>query len=210
MPRHSCTQKSKKEAEQAKKVLADFCGVQMSTVKRWITGAGSSGETWCKLACYLDAQGCKVIELERLPKVRRNFLEIIGFGILSGAEAASLLGYTEAYGLYGVLRGKENPSTDKEERMWSAWKAKREEIEERKGKIKGAIRKDVETPTESIEAIGGVTRTTALVGIIKGVSDLLRDVSFIASKDELETLRSVVAELAFQVIRFKPETERKE
>ena len=71
------------------KPIADFCGVTNRSVSRWLVARRFPvGEVLIKFSCYLDMIGYRVIELERMPKSRRNFAELIGFGVLSSRQAA--------------------------------------------------------------------------------------------------------------------------
>ncbi len=118
----------------ALKPLADFCGVTPETTQKLLDGLGSLpvGEVLIKLLCYLDLHGYRIIEFERLPRVLRNFAELIGFSVLSAEEALKCLGYHQASEIYVLLRGNRGLTKDKEEKMWSAWKLKREELESNK------------------------------------------------------------------------------
>lgn len=124
--------RSRKSA-QLKKPIWEFCEVTLQTVKTWLEKSSvPTGSTLFKLMCYLDKSGYKVLELERMPRVRRFCVELIGYGVLDAAEAAKLVGYTQTSSLYQSLNGNEGVSKEKEEKMWNLWKEKREELERRK------------------------------------------------------------------------------
>lgn len=128
------------EAMDARKPIADFCGVSSRTVGRWFKGEFSPvGDSLFKLMCFLDAIGYKIIELERMPTARRGILELIGFGILTDKEAAELLGYSAITTLSQVLRGTYGTSEDKDKMMWDIWKARKEELEKKKVQDKAAL-----------------------------------------------------------------------
>lgn len=94
------------EATLAKKPVADFCGVQICSVSRWLRGTVLPiGEQYIKLMCYLDLVGYRVIELERMPKGRRYFAELIGFGLISSKQAAEQYGIVDPDDLREKLDG---------------------------------------------------------------------------------------------------------
>ncbi|MEK7390716.1 MAG: hypothetical protein AAB635_01090 [Patescibacteria group bacterium] len=136
--------KGSKGAAQAKRPLADFCGVSIDCVQQWLRNASLPiGEQRVKLMCYLDMMGFRVIELERMPKIRRNFLELIGFGLISGRQAAELLGYTTVSRTYEVLRGACNASTGKRAIMLRECSSRKEELEKRKNDAETRYRLDI-------------------------------------------------------------------
>lgn len=127
--------RGKHGATAAKEPMAEFCGVKESTVTRWFNSLEASpvgGEISLKLMCFLDLNGYRVIELERMPKPQRKFAELIGYSILSAQQAAELLGYSDPKGLYRVLIGENEPSEEKMEKLWQAWKQHRDELEAKK------------------------------------------------------------------------------
>ncbi|MGD0328143.1 MAG: hypothetical protein ABSB00_00295 [Minisyncoccia bacterium] len=130
--------KGTRRATQVKKPIADFCGVTIHSVTRWLhnTGMFPIGEELIKLMCFLDMNGYRIIELERMPKVRRNFAELVGYGLLSGEQATILLGYASSSQLYEILRGDWNASEEKGQKMWNEWKRRKEELEKRKSGYK--------------------------------------------------------------------------
>ena len=123
-----------KGVSEARAPIKNFCGVTDQTIREWFNPKGITplGEYLFRVYCFLDLIGYRVIEFERMPKVQRNFVEIIGFRLITGEQATSLLGYTHTPTLYQVLQGKEGASDEKEQRMGEAWKSKREELDARK------------------------------------------------------------------------------
>lgn len=123
-----------KGAAKAKKPMAVFCGVGVKTVADWLRPPfrTPNGETYFKFICYLDLMGYRVIELENTPKTHRNFLELIGYGLLTGAEASRTVGYSEPSDCYRALRGTNGISSKKEEVMWALWKEKKNQLAEKK------------------------------------------------------------------------------
>lgn len=121
----------------AMKPMMDFCEISRQTVERWMDESleciSPKGEILLKLLCYLDLLGYKVIEFERMPKVLRNFAELIGYGILSAQQASELVGYLSgSQQTYAVLWEKEGLGKDKETKMWEIWKERRDELDNKK------------------------------------------------------------------------------
>ena len=61
----------KKGLPRIRKPIADFCGVGDSAVQAWLSedqGKSPVGEAEVRLKCFLDLNGYRIIELERLPR----------------------------------------------------------------------------------------------------------------------------------------------
>ena len=118
----------------AMKPFMDFCSVTRQTVSRWLDKDEPlpRGEILVKMTCFLDLNGYKVIEFERMPRVTRRFAELIGFGILSPKQATELVQYKSVSNLYNAIWGKEGLSKTKETTMWAIWKEKKDELESKK------------------------------------------------------------------------------
>ena len=174
----SSVPKGSRGAAQAKKPVADFWGVTINSVSRWLNNTGSFpvGEPLIKLMCYLDMVGYRVIEFERIPKARRSFAELIGYGFFSGSQAAEFLGYSSTSTLYQVLQGNQNASEDKDQKMWDAWKERKDELEQRKKKLQEPqpldasikARPETEVPRAS-ERPASSSCQTAVVSIMEGL-----------------------------------------
>ena len=181
-----------KKGFELRKLIANFCGVGDPTVQRWLSDFKDHlpvGEIEVKLKCFLDLNGYRVIELERLPRVVRNFVELIGFDLLSTNAAAELLGYVRVYSLYPVLRGDEEYggiSKDKETKMFDVWKGKKEELEQKKREALKLYCFDFLNQTGPVPSqqlllppaiIGGTmaSRRTAVLTILKGTLVLLEE-----------------------------------
>ncbi|MBI4714201.1 hypothetical protein HY771_03395, partial [Candidatus Uhrbacteria bacterium] len=108
--------KGSKKAAHARQPIADFCGVKAKAVTRWLHSAESlpNGLQLIKLMCFLELLGYRVIEWERIPTARRNFTELVGFGLLSIEQSLELLGYSNTTTVYQVLLGHYGPSKDKD------------------------------------------------------------------------------------------------
>ncbi len=129
--------KGSRGSAQVKKPLADHCEVAVSSVTRWINGGILPiGKQFIGLMCYLDTIGYRIIEFERMTKIRRNFAELIGFKILSSDEAAEFLGYASTSTLYQMLYGNHGASDEKYQKMWDRWKEEKEELERIKKRLR--------------------------------------------------------------------------
>lgn len=172
-------------AGQAKEPAAKFCAVTVDTVARWLNKVNSPiGEQLIKMLCYLDLIGYKVIEFERLPRVRRNFAELIGFGLFSSQEASQLLGYTAVSSLYQVLQGTQGASESKDQKMWDVWKERKQDLQRKKEQAQEIYRLDIPLrvrPKAAIQQEGAGTSPcmqTAVMNIMDGLTSLLEGDSF--------------------------------
>jgi len=130
--------------------MAVFCGVSVHTVTTWLFRKKTLpiAVQLLKLLCFLDAQGYRIIELERAGKERRGFIELIGFGVLSVNQASALLGYAYTSHINNVLLGHEGCGRDKQQKMWNIWKSKREELEQKKKELQRQLQLESEVGTE--------------------------------------------------------------
>lgn len=178
----------KQNAIRVRQSIADFCGVEHNTVRLWLNDPERRmpcGEAEIKLKCFLDLNGYRIIEFERLPRSIRNFAELIGFGILSVEDARNLLGYTRANILYPILRqeGRDKDITlskEKETRMFEIWKEKKDELEARKREAFKSFRLEISSHKDEqqlltlLKSTGSlVSRQIAVLGIMRGVLGLL-------------------------------------
>ena len=94
-------------ASEAKRPIADFCGVTVDTTTRWLNDPKHLpvGEVYIRLMCFLSVNGYRVLELERMKPKVRNFARLIGFGLVTSQEAAEMLNYSQISTLFQVLRG---------------------------------------------------------------------------------------------------------
>jgi hypothetical protein len=170
---------------EAVKPLMDFCEIGDKTALKLmddgVENASPKGRILLKVLCYLDFHGYKVIEFERLPKILRNFAELIGYGVMSTEEAAVLAGYPSDHHLHGVLWGREGLGKDKETKMWQIWKGRRDELEQKKRDAFESYRLEILFKTDQqadqlghqslllLDSVGGDTaRRLALINILKG------------------------------------------
>lgn len=186
---NSCIQKGSRGAAKAKKPMADFCGTTIDSVVRWFHGASLPvGTQFIKLMCFLDMNGYQVIELERMPKGQRGFLELIGFGFLSIEEAAEFLGYNSVSTLYQVLQGNHRPLEDKRNKMWSFWMEKKKELKQKKNEARNIYCLDISKKTRHS------SRQRAEVKIMEGLLVLLEESDFekLSDSDLLESADTIL------------------
>lgn len=183
----------------AHKPVADFCGVSIHTVSRWFYEADAdtlpTGEALIKIMFYLDMVGYRVIELERMQRVRRNFGELIGYGLLTSQKAADLLGYATPSALYVVMWGKVGVSEEKEQKMWDIWKERKEELARKKEQEWTSHRMDLAPKPRSKGSTSMVDKygRTAAVCIMEGLLALLEKEPF--DEKEFVNLQQVAGEI---------------
>ncbi|MDO8512395.1 MAG: hypothetical protein Q7S57_03925 [bacterium] len=149
--------KSSHKSTEARASIGRFCQVTDSTVVRWVKDSSNlpCGETRIRLMCYLDLIGFRVSELEGL-KTRKGFAELIGYGLLTPQDAAEIIGYSNEQHLIRVLRPAEGISEEKGRRIFDAWKARRNELEERKEKSRIEYPAGFPLTTEKVVTEGDV------------------------------------------------------
>ncbi|MDD2913593.1 MAG: hypothetical protein PHS29_03090 [Candidatus Pacebacteria bacterium] len=178
---------SKKTQKNSLIVIADFCSVSTGTVKRWLSSEGLPvGETLMKLMCFLDAIGYSIIELERMPKVQRGFIELIAFGFFSGKEAADAIGYSTASSLYQVLQGNGEPGKEKSQKMWEIWKEKKEELNKKKEEKRRIFEADIRPGNfgkETFEIEDSNYKEKATIKIMESLIYLLQENAFEEPED---------------------------
>jgi hypothetical protein len=171
-------------AAKIKRFISDFCGVTANSVTRWLhqpAAAPPIGGSLIKLMYFLDVTGYRVIELERIPKARKNFGELIGLGIISAKDSADLLGYSRASSLYQVLQGREGISKEKEQRMWTLWKERKDVLEQKRLSVLNAwgnliselIPKNSNKTTKPTTS--SLPNKTALVALMSGLLALFEE-----------------------------------
>lgn len=201
-------------AAEAKRPMAEFCGVEVSSVTRWIRGGGFPlGDVMLKLMCFLDVIGYRVIELEKMSKYRRGFAELIGYGLLSGDEAAKATGYSHTSTLFQIFLGNGNPSKGKEELMWNMWKQRREELEKKKVECQKLYASPSRSQPKTDDVRQKLTSTPpsnkALVNIMEGLLELLKESSpdedFGDSVDTVLQLSAKMSSLSSRLIMQKKE-----
>jgi hypothetical protein len=200
-----------KKSSRAKNPIADFCGVGIPTVTSWLNERClPTGDTLIRLMFYLELVGYKIIELERMPKTRRYFAELIGFGVLSGQEATELVGYHQTSELYIVLKGLQDASKRKDEIMWDAWKERREELEQKKEQARQLCSTKSIPPANRLEIeeaghevfIPPTSHPTAIIHIMSALLALLEDNAdeflkiVLANPDSADTMLHLSARLS--------------
>ena len=135
--------KNSRGSSEAKKPIADFCGVVIPTVANWFRGEVPAGLAKFKLISYLQLFGYRVMDYGRVKLSRRRFTELIAFKILTPEDAASIVGYSSTSMLFTVLRGDGEASESKDAKMSETWMARRAELEEAKKLAREAFRPDI-------------------------------------------------------------------
>lgn len=195
--------KGKRGRSACMKPMADFCGVIGKTITGYLGGTSlPKGELYMRVICYLDLHGYRVIEFERLPEVKQNFWELIGFSVISGEEAAALLNYPRVQDLFRVLRGEYSAVGGREEKMLNIWKEKKEELRARKKKALESQRLDFLFSTrvlpfrsdqivESIKSTGSQSSCRkATLSIMRGVLSFFEEGLFDnLTGEEIENLK---------------------
>lgn len=184
------------------KLIADFCGVSQISVSAWLSeesGILPAGENEIRLKCFLDMQGYRIIEFERLTKVCRLVSEVIGYWVLSAQKVAELAGYKKLGQLYAVLR--EDPeyglTKAKGQTLYGIWKERKDELEQKKREAHGTFCINV---SNALPTASGVTaspkgarssfahRQEAMLALFDGLSKLL-DEGLFESDSELAELK---------------------
>lgn len=123
--------KGSKGAAEARRPLAEFCGVNTESVTRWLHRPEENipqGLPRIKLMCHLSLLGYEVVEFEHIPRKQKQFAELIGFDVLSIDQATALLGYAKSSTLFHVLQGKGGVLEDREQKMWDIWLSRKDEL----------------------------------------------------------------------------------
>ncbi len=191
-----------------RKPMVDFMGISDDTAQRLLYGLNSvpSCENRIKLMFFLDLNGYKVLELE---KIRRKtalgyFVELIGYSIVSAVEAAQLVGYhtggnqRDASTLYEILRGDGGVSREKEDNMWAVWRERRTLVEEKKELALRNNRLDFSSHSAGTLNLSKTSRLrdVATVNILENVLTLLEEIS----DDELRSLTLLHPQLKSRLI----------
>jgi len=181
--------KGSKGLIQAREPMAKFCGVGNDAIVHWLDVRPHlpKGEQWIRLVCFLDLQGYRVIELERTKKSRRGLFELLGYGVLSTADACQMLGYKNPQNLYRVMQGRDGTTDDKDSRMWDIWKLRKDQLEQKKSeaRVQYALPWLTARPTRLPVTAGLEDRpskatalppkSTAVLHIMEGLVELLDD-----------------------------------
>lgn len=177
--------KGNKRAAEAKRPMAKFCGVSVDTVTGWLYRNDHlpRGEQYIRLMCFLELNGYKVIEAERLQQKLHNFIRLIGFGLISVTEAVEILGYNDPSVLFALLRGDRGASDEVGQKLWDMWRARKDQLDEAVEKASEEFRLNFSkaivsprpTPTteESIPSGGNNCPKDGVVDIMQGLLRLL-------------------------------------
>lgn len=185
-----------KGTEAARKPMADFCQVDVGTTKNWLDGSSTyHGISKVRLMCYLEMLGYHVLEMDQF-QTRREFVELLGYGVVTPEQAAAALGYSDAAKVVRILRPGEGIGDEKELRMFALCREKREELAQKKEFSRQNFR--LEFPlVPSVEK----KKVSAVLSIMEGLLSLLESneigLPFIANLHNLSPQdRSTVLKLA--------------
>ncbi len=187
--------------------IAEFVGCESDSVHRWFRASKPTGENLVRLRFFLDFLGCKVTELESLPKIVRDFGRIVAFKVVTLSDAANFVGYKtgDTESLLRVLHGKSSPSKEKQEKFVAFVEAYDKQLVEKERLTKKIdlevkiIRQDfsrenvhpIQQPVEG-SLDGHKVIIESLVGSIKALIPLVREVSSDSyTAEEREKLREL-------------------
>lgn len=124
--------KGSRAANTAKHPIAEFCGTNIHTISDWFFRATSipQGDRLLRLMCFMELNGYGVIEFERMKPACKNVTQLIGYGVVSGSEATSLLGYGKESTLMSILKGETGLTREREHQFWSIWKARKDSLDQ--------------------------------------------------------------------------------
>lgn len=124
--------KGSKGAAEARRPMAEFCGVNIHTATGWLYRSDHlpQGEEYIKVMCFLELNGYRVIESEKLPQRCRNFARLIGYGLIETQAAAEMLSYNATSSLFKVLRGEVGVSAEVEGKLWDFWRARKDKLDD--------------------------------------------------------------------------------
>jgi hypothetical protein len=119
---------------------------------------------------------------------------LIAYGILTIEDAAGLLGFSKTDSFLAVFNGATGTSEEKTQRMWDTWKARKEELAEKKKKarelfsipnLKDVVETSLFPPATGDHEISqnGTSHLPAVVKIMEGMLDLLGDVNRLKPED---------------------------
>lgn len=125
------------------KPIADFCGVTPKAVVAWFDfGILPKGLPKLKITCILSLLGYKVIEFEKLPKILRYFVEMIGFGVIDINDALEISGFKAHKNLLAVLHGTERLTDEKHNLLFGVMKTYLGVLDQRKEELSKSRRFD--------------------------------------------------------------------
>ena len=125
----------KKDRYTPVKKMMDFCGIMAEgTIRRWFLSPKNPpvGVVALKLMCYLDLNGYRVIEFERMPRNLRNLSELLGYSVITAEKVSDLLNCKQVSNVFGICRSDRGLSRDKEGKLWEICKENRDELERKK------------------------------------------------------------------------------
>lgn len=159
--------------------MSKFCGVQEKTIHRLLySDQRIMGVMWFKLCAFLEIQGYHVIEWQALEESKRNYAELIAYGLVDADKLTKELGYVYPSQFFQLLRSSVQ-SKEKFEKLWTIWQQKREALEKAKQKAidKCLIPVDVPLDLGDTKTTGHVFTERALrqaEGVLEVMSGLVK------------------------------------
>jgi hypothetical protein len=127
--------------------MAKFCGVTEDTVTTWLRDPEGNkvGAVYFKLICFLRMVGYEVTDLIRVRNtLLREITEIVGYGHLSDTKVTKGVGYAKPSTLFKVLKGENQPTSDREKLMREFCRANREKLRAKKEATTKRYRKAID------------------------------------------------------------------
>ena len=98
--------KGGKRSQKARQPMAEFVHVGHYLVFRWLSEEHMPiGENLLRVMAWLDTQGYKTDEWEKLPKLSQQLIKLVAFDLRNLDELQKDLGYNSRDSLMSVLRG---------------------------------------------------------------------------------------------------------
>ena len=97
------------EWEAVQPFMADYVGVEKSTVRRWYNGKLPVGAEMLKVRVMLVLLGYSVEEFNALALPARQFAQAIALGLISPEDAQEMVGYENLQSLFALLLRAQKP-----------------------------------------------------------------------------------------------------
>ena len=141
--------------------LVKFSNVSDATVNSWLRKPerGPHGVVYFKLVCFLNMVGYEVTDLIRVRNTLiREITEVIGYGLLPVDKVTKKIGYAKTSTLFALLRGENQPTSDREQLMREFCRENREKLREKKERTKKRYKKAIELANKAPGTV--ITKTS--------------------------------------------------
>lgn len=185
--------------------LAKFCNVSDATVNSWLRKPerGPHGVVYFKLICFLNLVGYEVTDLIRVKNtLTREITEIIGYGVLSADKVTKKVEYRKTSTLFALLRGENQPSSDREKLMREFCRENREKLRAKKEAAAKRYKKAIELANKAPGMVIPKTsnRSTAVQDLLCGKAHpivmIMSGVSSFLAQEENHLTEQVLASLS--------------